>query len=385
MADRCHLRNNNRAYYSQGVQSVLGFALQTGAAAHQFELGLRWHEDEEDRFQDDDRYRMENGRMVLTSDGLPGSNDNRVGEAQAWSVFIEDEIRAGNWILTPGLRHEQIEMTRTNYARQPDGRILAPLRVIETSVSALIPGFGATWLISDQLNLFTSAHRGFNPPGPGSAVDPEESINVEAGLRWNRGELQTELVGFWNDYENLVGTCTASTGGNCDIGEQFEAGEARVRGVEASIGYDLGQARGWSLSVPLSAGYTYTDATFRSSFASDFEEWGAVESGDNLPYLPRHALNLRAGVVGERWRFNVAGNYIDDMRTVASQGSVSASERTESAFVVDLAAAYKLNDRAELFTRMENATDQTWIASRRPAGARPGQPRMTYVGMRIQF
>ncbi|HSM11400.1 MAG TPA: TonB-dependent receptor, partial [Lysobacter sp.] len=347
--------------------------------------GARWHEDEEDRFQDDDRYRMDDGRMILSSDGLPGTQDNRVGHAQAWSLFVQDEIRTGDWIITPGLRYEHIDLTRTDYLRQPDGRSFAPTRVRESSVSALIPGIGATWLLSEQFNVFASAHRGFNPPSPGSSAEPEESVNVEAGLRWNRGELATELVGFWNDYQNLVGTCTASTGGDCDIGEQFEAGQARVRGVEASVAYDLGRANGWSLAVPVSAGYTYTDATFRNSFASDFEEWGAVRSGDELPYLPEQALNLRVGVEGARWRVNLAGNYIDDMRTQASQGNVPAGERTQSAFVVDLAAAYRIGANAELYARVENLTDQTWIASRRPSGARPGQPRMSYVGMRLKF
>lgn len=379
------VRNNNRAYYSRGVQSILGWAVDAGNAAHQFEFGARWHEDEEDRFQDDDRFRMDDGQMLLTSDGLPGTQDNRVGKAQAWSLFVHDEIRAGNWIITPGLRYEHIDLTRTDFAKQSDGRSLGPTRVRESSVSALIPGIGATWLLSEQFNVFASAHRGFNPPSPGSSAGPEESVNVEAGLRWNRGELNTELVGFWNDYSNLVGTCTASTGGDCDIGEQFEAGQARVHGIEASVAYDLGRANGWLLAVPVSAGYTYTDATFSNGFASDFEEWGAVESGDELPYLPEQALNLRVGVEAARWRVNLAGNYIDDMRTVAGQGRVPEAQRTESAFVLDLAAYYQLSTQAELFTRVENLTDETWIASRRPTGARPGMPRMTYVGVRVKF
>ncbi|WP_330970687.1 TonB-dependent receptor domain-containing protein, partial [Lysobacter sp. A3-1-A15] len=128
----------------------------------------------------------------------------------------------GNWIIVPGLRYEDIELTRTDYAKQPDGRSLGPTRVRDSSVSALIPGLGATYLINDNVNVFASAHRGFNPQGPGSNADPEESVNVEAGMRWNSGDWSTELVGFWNDYSNLVGTCTASTGGNCDIGDQFD-------------------------------------------------------------------------------------------------------------------------------------------------------------------
>ena len=34
---------------------------------------------------------------------------------------------------------------------------------------------------------------------------------------------------------------------------------------------------------------------------------------------------------------------------------------------------------------VENLTDEVWVASRRPAGLRPGAPRMIYVGMRIGF
>ena len=379
------VRNNNRSYESQGVQSVLGWATTTGNVEHQFELGARYHEDEEDRFQDDDRFRMQDGRMILTSDGLPGTQDNRVGEARAWSVYMQDEIRTGNWIITPGLRYEDIALNQTSYVRVPNGRDLAPTGVIRTAVSALIPGIGATWLLSEDLNVFASAHRGFNPPGPGSDADPEESINVEAGLRWNRGELRSELAGFWNDYDNLVGTCTASTGGTCEIGQQFDGGQARVRGIEASISYDAGQANGWGVAVPMSLGYTYTDAEFRNSFRSGFGEWGTVRSGDRLPYLPVQALNVQVGFEAARWRINLAGNYIDDMRTVAGQGTATPAQRTGSAFVADLAARYQLTGQAELFTRIENLTDETWIASRRPAGARPGMPRMTYVGVQVKF
>lgn len=379
------LRNNNRAYYSQGVHSVLGWAVDAGDAAHQFEFGLRYHEDEEDRFQDDDRYRMQDGQLVLTSDGLPGSQDNRVGDARAWSLHVQDEIRAGDWIIAPGLRYEYIDLTRTDYPRQPDGRGLAPTSVRTSSVSALIPGLGATWLLSDAFNVFASAHRGFNPPSPGSEASAEESVNLEAGLRWNRGELRSELAGFWNTYDNLVGTCTASTGGGCDIGQQFDGGQARVRGIEASIGYDFGPANGWSFAAPASIGYTYTDATFRNGFNSDFEEWGTVTAGDELPYLPQQTLNLQVGIEAERWRVNLAGNYIDDMRTIAGHGSAPEAQRTESAFVVDLAAYYQLSAQAELFTRVENLTDEAWIASRRPAGVRPGMPRMTYMGVRVKF
>lgn len=372
------VRNNNREYYSKGVQSVLGWTLDAGGAQHAFEFSVRYHEDQEDRYQSDDRYTMQNGTMVLASRGAPGSQDNRIGDAKAISVYLQDEIRTGNWIVTPGLRYESIDLTQTRYSTATGDRS-APVSVQKHSVSELMPGVGVTYLINDSLNVFASAHRGFNPPGPGSDVDPEESVNVEAGLRWNAGAMNAEFAGFWNDYSNLVGTCTASTGGNCDIGDQFAGGKARVRGIEASFGYTAGLGNG--LRLPLRAGYTWTDAEFRSSFASSFEEWGTVESGAPLPYLPEHAFNVQVGLESERWRVNLAGNYIDDMATSAQ----AAARRTESAFVVDLSAGYRLTDSAEVFARVENLTDEVWIASLRPAGARPGMPRQTYVGVRVKF
>jgi Fe(3+) dicitrate transport protein len=319
--------------------------------------------------------------MVLASRGAQGSQDNRIGDAKALAFYVQDEIRAGHWIITPGLRYESIDLTRTDYARQPDGRTLDPTRVRKSALSEWMPGLGVTWLVNDDFNVFASAHKGFNPPGPGSDVDPEQSLNLEAGLRWGRDTLQTELVGFWNDYDNLVGTCTASSGGDCEVGDQFDGGKARVRGIEASLAYDFGRAGDWTVSMPVRLGYTWTDAEFRSNFESDFEEWGEVDAGDALPYLPEQALNVQVGVEGERWRVNLAGNYIDDMGTNAAD----TASRTESAFVLDLAAGYRLSEQAELFTRVENLTDETWIASRRPAGVRPGMPRQTYVGVRVKF
>src|SRR5690606_4475005 len=81
--DAIVLRNNNREYVARGVQTILGWTPGWNTSAeHAFELSVRYHEDEEDRLQDDDAYRMAGGRLELTRDGAPGSQDNRVGEAE---------------------------------------------------------------------------------------------------------------------------------------------------------------------------------------------------------------------------------------------------------------------------------------------------------------
>ncbi|HEU0154223.1 MAG TPA: TonB-dependent receptor [Arenimonas sp.] len=377
--DALRLRNNNRNYYAQGLQTVLGTRFSAGGASHELEVGVRVHRDQEDRYQDDDRFRMQGGQLVLTRDGAPGTQDNRVGDAEALSLFVHDTISFGKWILTPGVRYERVDLASTRYSTATGLRD-GVLSKVETDVDEVIPGFGATYLFSDALTLFGSVHRGFNPPGPASGSLSEKSVNGEFGLRWNSGVLSTELVGFVNDYSNLVGTCTASSGGSCNLGDQFDGGEARVSGLEASLSYDFNA--GGAVAVPFSLAYTFTRAEFRNTFESDFEEWGDVTDGDRLPYLPEHLVHAELGLAGERWRVGVAANYLDDMRTSAGTG---AGERTDSALVWDLTGAYRLNDRLELYGRVENLSDETYIVARRPAGARPGLPRSAFIGLRATF
>jgi Fe(3+) dicitrate transport protein len=376
------LRNNNRSYYAQGLQSVLGLHLASGATTHDVEVGLRLHRDQEDRFQDDDRYRMQAGQLVLTRDGAPGTQDNRVGDAEALSLYVQDTITFGQWILTPGVRYERVDLNSTRYSTVT-GRRDVVLSKVETELDEVIPGFGATHFLNDDVTLFASVHRGFNPPGPASGSQSEKSVNGEFGARYRRQALGADVVGFINEYSNLVGTCTGSTGGNCDIGDQFNAGEARVSGLEASLSYDFGN--GGAVDVPVALSYTYTRAEFRDSFNSSFEEWGDVESGDRLPYLPEHLLHAQIGLVGERWRVNLAANYLDEMRSEAGSGAIPAGEGTDSALVWDLSAAMRVHDQVEFYARLENLTDETYLVARRPAGARPGLPRSAFAGLRLSF
>ncbi|MFQ5551699.1 MAG: TonB-dependent receptor plug domain-containing protein, partial [Gemmatimonadales bacterium] len=52
--DALRVRANNRQYFGEGVQTVLGLSLDHGPVTHRIELGGRLHRDEEDRFQHED-------------------------------------------------------------------------------------------------------------------------------------------------------------------------------------------------------------------------------------------------------------------------------------------------------------------------------------------
>ena len=377
--DALQLRANNRSYYSQGVQGRFEWDLNAGDTEIGLNAGFRLHEDEEDRFQWQDGYRMDDGRLVLTTAGAPGSQTNRVSTAEARSVFLDAEIRGGKWIFTPGLRYEDIELTRNDYSTADPDRGDGPTRVRTNSVSVLIPGIGALYRVSDDWRLLASINSGYNPPGPGSSADAETSVNFEVGTRYDRDALSVEAIYFVNDYDNLVGTVTESTGGGGEIGDQFDGGEAVVQGLELSAGYRLQAGR---FDVPFELRYTWTtEAEFQNGFDSDFGPWGDVVAGDELPYIPEHQFRVQTGIAAERFNVNVAANYVGDMRTEAGQGAFDPAVTIESHVVWDLLGSWRFTDQLSAYVKVDNLFDETYVASRRPAGARPGLPRTGYVGV----
>lgn len=384
--DALNLRNNNRRYVGQGIQALLTKDLAGGPLMHEVEFGLRLHEDEEDRLQDEDLYRISNGQMVLTSDGAPGSQDNRLSSANAVALHLSDRMHYGAWTITPGIRYEHVSLRRDDYALSDPLRTDGAQRVRRNKVDVFVPGIGATWRASPSVLLIGGINRGFNPPAPGGEASAEKSVNLEAGVRYRKHRLSFEAIGFISDYDNLVGTCTASTGGNCNIGDQFDGGQATVLGLELGARYRLADVSRYALSIPLDFNYTWTPtAEFDTAFASGFEPWGDVQAGDRMPYVPEHQLQIGTGLEGQRWRMAVKANYQDRTRTVAGSGPIDAAQSTDSRVVFDLAVHWQLKDRLQLTGRVENLFDEVYNVARRPAGSRPGMPRRATLGFRYDL
>jgi Fe(3+) dicitrate transport protein len=376
--DAIQVRANNREYYSQGIQGNIGFDFGVGDTEIGLTTGFRIHEDEEDRFQHQDGYRMEDGRLVLTTAAPGGSQTNRVSSADAWSVFVDAEIRAGDWILTPGVRYEDVEMERLDYSTSDPDRSDGPTRVRNNSVSVVIPGIGVLYNLTDEWRLLGGLHKGYSPPSPGSTASEEDSLNFEAGARFDGGQMSFEGIYFLNDYDNLVGTVTESTGGGGEIGDQFDGGEVTVQGLELSAAYDWSVGR---LGLPVALRYTWTaEAKFDTGFDSDFGPWGDVRPGDELPYIPEHQLRATAGLRADNWGFDIAANYMDRRRAEAGQGALLPEESISSHVVWDFLASWNFTEQFSTYVKVDNLFDKTYMAARRPAGVRPGLPRTAYLG-----
>ncbi|MGK2858788.1 MAG: TonB-dependent receptor family protein [Thermoanaerobaculia bacterium] len=380
------IRANRRSYESEGVQTVLWLEKGTNVR-HDVRIGARFHRDSEDRFQEDDRYGIENGTMFLVAAGAPGSNANRVVSAEALAFFVEDQIRFGRWTVTPGLRFETIDFLSEDFGRADPDRTGTSLSIAENDVDELLPGLGVSYDVNASVNVFGGVHKGFAPPGPGAneETQPESSINYELGARYAVSQFQAKVIGFFNDYENLLGRDTLS-GGGTGSGDLFNGGEIDVYGAEVSIAYDIAAARRWGIDIPLQLAYTYTSSEFQSSFTTGFPDWTpSVDAGDELPYLPENQWTLGAGVTANRWDVFASLNYTDPMRTAPGQGAIPAGTGTDEALIFDLSAGYRVRDDARFFVQVRNVTDEDYIVARRPAGLRPGLPRTAMVGISWDF
>jgi Fe(3+) dicitrate transport protein len=384
--DALSVKANSRTYYARGVESIVGVSFDAFGTRNEMEIGARFHEDEEDRLQYTDGYRMElGGAMVRTSAGVPGAaggGDNRVNSARAVAAFVQDEITAGDWKVVPGVRVEWIEMRQDQYAAGDSDRALAPTTT-ENTTTAVVPGIGATYRATAWLDAFVGVHEGFAPPAPGDddATQAEQSVNYEAGVHGRGRRAEASLVGYFNDYENMLGNDTSSSGGTGD-GDTYNAGRVRAYGVEASAAYRVDAG---GLQAPLSATYTYSQAEFMTSFDSDYEPWGAVQAGDELPYLPAHVLSVSVGIENTRSLVALFANYTSAMRTTAGQGDIPDDESTDARVILDLTAEYELVAHARAFGSVQNMTDEAYIAARRPAGVRPGLPRTFVAGLKFDL
>ncbi|NNF07886.1 MAG: TonB-dependent receptor, partial [Candidatus Eisenbacteria bacterium] len=235
------LKANNREYFSQGAEAIVGVLTELGRTEHDVEIGLRLHQDEEDRFQHSDKYRMETngvdegGTLVLTERGVPGldgGGNNRVNKASAVAAFVQDRISLNRWTFTPGVRFEHITTEREQYDAGNADRLEAPT-VSENTTDVFIPGFGSHLQINENFDAFAGIYRGFAPPGPGAddSTKAEKSWSFELGFGAQGRGVSFNATGFYSDYSNLLGKDTFASGGE-GTGDLFNAGEVRTYGLE---------------------------------------------------------------------------------------------------------------------------------------------------------
>ncbi len=364
---------NDRTFHAMGVQSTARWNVDRERVGSSLELGLRVHGDVVDRLHTEDPHAMVAGALEPTGEPTLTLLDSRA-TALAVAAHAHEDLRLDDLHLTPGLRVEAVQTTQRAVGQADTG---------PTTRVTPLPGVGALYSVNSWLDVFGGSYRGFSPVAPGQdpGVRPEQAWIGEGGARIDTGDRSLEVVGFLTDYSNITGQCTVS--GGC-IGDtvdlQFNGGAARVYGVESVGRVDLLLPGG--LRVPLSATYTFTESMFLTGFVSGFPQFGTVEPGDALPYVPTHQAGGRMGLVHPRAALNVGVAWRTGMLDAAGAFPVSDLD-VPALMLVDASVRVQLSRRLEAYVVGTNLTNSTAITSWRPFGARTTAPLQVLGGLKL--
>ena len=382
--DALLVKANNRVYTSKGIQTKFDmhwFGKQN--TFHDLEIGMRFHYDEEDRFQWEDGYSITNGGMVQTSNGIKGDQGNKITSANAFASYITYKFKKDNITITPGARYENIRLQSRDFGSGNATRDNSGLSMVENNVNVFIPGIGFNIEFSKQLSLFGGVHKGFSPPGTSEGEKPELSVNYELGSRFNYQGIRGEFTGFMNDYSNLLGNDLAATGGTGTL-DQFNAGEVLVSGFELLLNVDA-LPKTSKVKLPLTFTYTYTNAVFSNNFESNESIWGEIREGDAVPYIAPHQFNITSSLQFQNVELNTNVRYNGAFNTQTSAGGNANVNELPSNVIVDVTGKYRLSNSLKLTTQIINLFDSVYAVSRVPAGWRPGHPFGVFGGFEVVF
>jgi Fe(3+) dicitrate transport protein len=347
--------------------------------------------------------------------------DDELRHGTAVAAFIQNRVQVAPALqITPGLRVEHFEhdrrILRTRVRRvAEDGTITRAPEDVQlppegSSIQEFIPGVGAAWSPTAIVTVFAGAHRGFSPPRTKDALvyldsvrtvdqqlpelialdlDAERSWNYELGTRLAPARfLSVEATIFHLAFSNQIIQPSASRGTAAHV-RLANQGETSHEGIELDAALDLGLLLGRAYSLTASANITAVQSRFSADRFVVRAPGDTVNlRGNRLPYAPRRLTNAAivfdhpAGVmlrVDGSW---VGEQFADlfDTRAASPDGRVGA---IPSYRVFDLSARFALRrlGDAALLASVKNLLDDSYIASRRPEGIKPGLPRLATVGV----
>ncbi len=397
------IKANNRKYKAQGIESTGYFRFGSDNIQHEVMAGLRLHQDSITRFQWEDTYaQAANGTISGITPGVKGEAGNRFQETKALALFVQDTIEIGALTVVPGVRYEQLGQI------SKDSKTAAPVELQgvggtqnrdgENSFNVSAYGVGAAYEFNDQWTGFSGLHTGYSTPSPRGTrggLDPETSTAFEMGARYTNAPqaFAAESTFFYTAFKDLI--VTDNVGGT-GTGNDENFGEVDTFGIELAIQYDAGLANHWGFSNPSFLSVTYTNAEQKNdSVSTDGESiFSYGRAGNAVPYIPELTLSVGTGIETKKWGASISGNYVSETFTSANNvddqvngdGDTDARYgKTDSYFIADVSAFYRINDEVKLFAGVQNVMDNEYVVSRQPYGARGGLPQFVYAGIEMDM
>ncbi len=382
----CGNQGRLRRYETRGLEPRAAWRHRLFDTQAQLDAGLRWHEETQNR-------RQENG---ASPDARAGEvKENNLRAVSAFSGFVQERFSLGRFTLQPGVRFEHVRLSRTNHLTADGVPVSGRSRLTE-----VLPGVGANVNLDPRWTLFAGIHRGFAPPRPedvianadGKVVElaPELSWNSELGVRARpHPAVRAEVTAFLLAFDNQIVPASVAGGQGA---AQTNGGRTRNAGLEAAWHLDTATWRPGAHRFYSDLAYTWLPvAEYVGARQSAFDSSVSV-TGNRLPYAARHLATVSAGWshqsgVGARAELvHVGDMFSDDTNTAAFEGTANGQRGLLPAYdVVNVAADWAVPAwRTTFFATAKNLLDATYLVDR-TRGMLPGTPRLIQGGARFTF
>ena len=392
-----------RTFFSKGIQTNAQYLFVKNDWTHKIQFGMRYHLDQADRFATRSAYNMTNGTMILSAAGIKGNQENQIRNAQSLATFLNYDISFKRLKVSPGIRYENINFDFQNYGTADNARLGTVLRSAENQLTVILPGIGLHYWLNENMNLLGGIHKGFSPPGMPSVTATsgqarmETSVNYELGYHFEKNGYTAQVVGFFNNYSNILGSDNIS-GGGLGTGDMFNAGNAHIRGIEISFEGNLLSNKNYpsGLSFPVSLAYTFTDARFQETFINGGGDWGTgrINQGDRIPFITPHLLTANVGVSNQKFDLTLSSRFTGITRVKPGAGALIIPDNVvkyadvnalAGFLIIDLSTNYDVTKSVTAFATINNLTNSKAIVANLPQGYRPNMPLSFNTGLKIRF
>jgi len=236
--------------------------------------------------------------------------DQAVSQA---GLYIQDQLRLGNWIAVLGARHDRVENKLEGSMGQDD-----KATTYRAGLMYELP-FGLTPYVSFAQSFVPVVGTTFG----GSTFDPREGEMIEAGFKYQPADANFVINGAIYD---IVESNRLS---NDPVNPFFsvQGGEVGIRGLEIEA---IGQI---SHNLKMTASYSYTDAKYT----------GGDQKGFNVESVPEHLASIwavRDFTLLGRSGFSIGGG----VRYVGSSWDGTDSLKTPAYLLYDAMIAYETMD-----------------------------------------
>lgn len=371
------IADNERSYLSQGIKSQIHFRNNFSKVNMKHWFSLLLHTDLIKRNHLSDYYSVMNSVKSLTS-GSRFQTTKNLEAAQALSFSYQNQSKFENWTWMSQFRLENASFEKNDYLLNKKN---------QRSDQVFIPGLGFNYEYTKNQFLGYS----INEAATLSGVDIDKNESREKSLNHEfsfqgvipEDEIAYEFIYFINDYSQLIGTCSGSSGCQSqNMDQQYVGGKALIQGLELAIAknYQL-----ISYEIPLQLNLTYLQGQFTETFNSQFEDWGqgVIRSGDPLPYIPQWIISTSAGIkLKERHILSLIFNHQGEMYDQSVQ---ELRERIPGLSSWDFNYQWKALKTGTMNLKLVNVLDSRSIVSVKPFGYRMNSPRTLMASFQWGF